>query len=508
MAQERFWNWRDDDFTFRINHWLLGIHEPGLYRGFDVNLNPGLSLQLTHNVTGHSKAKEDKSFSPPTGIYITPQGSVINEDDSITLAVSPNNTAIDRYDIVVATHEYSRLEGGLSASYIIIQGDNLGNIADVPDPSTDVLLGVLRMGPNSTSLSSENVEYIRSDVPDLAGVNDRYIRKFNGVLGSNLDMANFRLENLADPINDQDGVNKRYLEQRLVDERAPMATTTVKGIVELATQTETNNGAGDLVVTASTLSGRTGTQTRQGISRFATAAEVLAATALNLGVSPATLINYLVANNYVQDANYVHTDQNFTAAEKERLSELIGNVRGNWRQTDSNAQDYIFNKERVPSTLEFSFGRIRMRDRNGSQIGSSVAVSTGINQDILFQGLLSIDVGNNRIESIDIEGNQNFLTLFAEYSFNISSASLSTPEGSETTIRVNFQNQVDSFYEVNIRTFTFLNDGANKAANSNTTNNVNIVNRSFVEFNINEFSGVFQRLKIMVTGRRMRAFAS
>lgn len=509
MAQERFWNWRDDDLSFRLNHWLLGIHESGLYRGFDVVLTAGLSIQLNHSQTGYKKILEDKQSSEFTGVYITPQGSVINENEPISLPVSANNTSTERYDLIVASHEYSRLEGGLTASYQIVEGNSSGDIPELPDPSTDVLLGVLRLPANTTSLSSNGVEYLKSEVPDFSGVNERYIKKFNGILGSNLDFANFKITNLADPENDQDGVNKRFLERRIREERAPIATTTIQGIVELATQTETNNGSGNTVVTASTLNGRTASQTRSGISRFATNTEALNAAANDLGISPATLLNFLQVNNYVFDANYVHTDQNFTAAEKERLSELIGNVRGDWRETDSNSQSYIFNKERVPSTLELSFGRIRMRDRNGVQIGSSIAVNSNVNDDIIAQGLLSVDLGNNRIESIDIEENTSFKNLFAEYNHNISSATLTSPEGSESTFRVNFSTpSPDSFYQVQIMTYTFSNDGSRKAANSNTTHNINIINRNYVEFNVNEFSGVFQTLKVMVTCRRMRRFKS
>ena len=56
--------------------------------------------------------------------------------------------------------------------------------------------------------------------------------------------------------------------------------------------------------------------------------------------------------NLVQDADYVHTDNNFTDADKNKLLEIEPgaevNVQADWAQTDSSADDYIKNK---PSNL-------------------------------------------------------------------------------------------------------------------------------------------------------------
>lgn len=55
--------------------------------------------------------------------------------------------------------------------------------------------------------------------------------------------------------------------------------------------------------------------------------------------------------NLVQDASYVHTDNNFTDAEKTKLGGIAAgaevNVQADWNQTDSSADDYIKNKPTV-----------------------------------------------------------------------------------------------------------------------------------------------------------------
>lgn len=53
-------------------------------------------------------------------------------------------------------------------------------------------------------------------------------------------------------------------------------------------------------------------------------------------------------SNLVQDASYVHTDNNFTTAEKNKLSGIAAgaekNVQSDWNQNDTSADDYIKNK--------------------------------------------------------------------------------------------------------------------------------------------------------------------
>lgn len=57
--------------------------------------------------------------------------------------------------------------------------------------------------------------------------------------------------------------------------------------------------------------------------------------------------------NLVQDANYVHTDNNFTTTLKNKLdgieSGAEANVQADWSQTDTSADDYIKNKPTIPT---------------------------------------------------------------------------------------------------------------------------------------------------------------
>lgn len=58
-------------------------------------------------------------------------------------------------------------------------------------------------------------------------------------------------------------------------------------------------------------------------------------------------------SNFAVDANYVHTDNNYTTAEKNKLAGIAAgaevNVQSNWAQTNSSADDFIKNKPSIPA---------------------------------------------------------------------------------------------------------------------------------------------------------------
>ena len=58
-------------------------------------------------------------------------------------------------------------------------------------------------------------------------------------------------------------------------------------------------------------------------------------------------------SHFAVDANYVHTDNNYTTAEKNKLAGIAAgaevNVQSNWAQTNSSADDFIKNKPSIPA---------------------------------------------------------------------------------------------------------------------------------------------------------------
>lgn len=171
MAQERWWNWQDDDSTFRLNWRDLGIHEPGRYRGFDGDLTfAPLQLNLVHTSTGVTKTKLNLTTTPKIGVWLSKQGCVITEDSNIIIPITAGNT-LPRIDLIVGQHEYTQIVGGTAATYSVITGTpSLTPVAPtLPFPEKQVILGVLYVPANMISLTGPGVVYTPTKVPYFAG---------------------------------------------------------------------------------------------------------------------------------------------------------------------------------------------------------------------------------------------------------------------------------------------------------------------------------------------------
>lgn len=74
--------------------------------------------------------------------------------------------------------------------------------------------------------------------------------------------------------------------------------------------------------------------------------------------------------NIVTDANYVHTDNNYTTTEKSKLADIEAgaeaNVQSDWNQTNSSADDFIKNKPDLDATLyeEVTYAQLRTKIDN------------------------------------------------------------------------------------------------------------------------------------------------
>jgi len=162
MSQEKFWNWKDDDNTFRLNWQNLTILPYGLYSGFTANLQSGMNLILEHEET---KVKQDLTKSDPMGVWKSKQGVVITEDSSITIPITDGDSSNDRIDLIVGQHRYIKSKGGAAALYVVIQGVPSVNPSKptLTIPNEQVVLGYLLVPQNSTDLSG--AVYTKADHP-------------------------------------------------------------------------------------------------------------------------------------------------------------------------------------------------------------------------------------------------------------------------------------------------------------------------------------------------------
>ena len=171
MAQRRYWNKFDNDDTFELSTWLNGVLIPGRYSGFDAVLTAGLTLELNHNLTGYKEVSKLKNYLLNTGIVITPQGTIIKDDNTINLPINSTGVGEQRVDLIVLDHEYIDVDDGQEATYSIIQGSpSLENPQEpaLTNPETQIIIGSLHLPESCTSLDQTNVFYLQSKINEFA----------------------------------------------------------------------------------------------------------------------------------------------------------------------------------------------------------------------------------------------------------------------------------------------------------------------------------------------------
>lgn len=168
--QRRYWEYDADDKTIDLSAFLLGVHPPGLYRGFDFVPTADMTLRLDHATTGFRYTDINKVQSSLTGMLKTPQGVLIHEDEAVTLSLQPANSSNPRIDLVVCTHEYVEISGGAQAIYEVITGSPSSNpvAPQLSSPNIQVAIGQVIIPAGVTALNKAGVVYTRSEPPFFA----------------------------------------------------------------------------------------------------------------------------------------------------------------------------------------------------------------------------------------------------------------------------------------------------------------------------------------------------
>lgn len=159
MAQKRLRDYQSPLGSFLHNLINLGVHLPGRFAGFSGLVITGQTqFSLAH---GGGISTFDNTGTPygPFGIAMTVQGEMIIEDAPIPgFNITPNNTANDRTDWIVMTHQYILVSGGGAATYSILVGPN-----PVLQPY-QVIIGVLIVPAGV--LTSTGCQYQKAPCPD------------------------------------------------------------------------------------------------------------------------------------------------------------------------------------------------------------------------------------------------------------------------------------------------------------------------------------------------------
>ena len=171
MAQKFFNVWKDPVESFPLSEQQNGPLPKGRYCGYDSILDtgapgPGVTVQVTHGITGYDKTIESGSLQNNVGIAKLPNGTIVHEDNALASVVVPSNAAnaFDRIDLLVADHTYTPLPGGTPVTYAVIQGANGGPVEpSVPTPASQVIIGRFYVLASSDAFGS--ITYTPADVP-------------------------------------------------------------------------------------------------------------------------------------------------------------------------------------------------------------------------------------------------------------------------------------------------------------------------------------------------------
>ena len=150
MTQKRYHDYLSAQTAWTDAQQFLGILEPSRYRGFDAFTAPNATtINLSHSNTKALRATNlAGTLSANTGVWLTKQGVVIEEDGSITLTSSNfdnsgGGVTHERVFAIYGEHLHINTVGGASATYGIKSGDTSGNYPTLEREKIDTLINIL-----------------------------------------------------------------------------------------------------------------------------------------------------------------------------------------------------------------------------------------------------------------------------------------------------------------------------------------------------------------------------
>lgn len=160
-------------------------------------------------------------------------------------------------------------------------------------------------------------------------------------------------------------------------------------------------------------------------------------------------------SNFVSDASYVHTDNNYTTTEKSKLSGIAAgaevNVQSDWNVTSSTSDAYIKNKPTIPTKV--------------SQLSNDSGYITGYTEtDPVFSSSAAADIAstditnwNNKADTSDIPTATSDLTNDSNF---VSDSSYVHTDNNYTTAEKNKLSGIASGAEVNQNAFATVKVGS------------------------------------------------
>ena len=180
--QQRLRNFEHAILSFEHNTFNFGLHSPGRYLGFDEILKfNGMTFGIGHTKSNFTYLNPNGDTIGPIGVYMTPQGTLIQETDRIGPFTCESNVGNQfyRYDLIYAIHSQIELTGGQPATYALLKGP-VGSLTKptVPDPLRMTPLGYVELPPN-TGGNISDCTWVKAKCPDSGDGPDARLDEVN-----------------------------------------------------------------------------------------------------------------------------------------------------------------------------------------------------------------------------------------------------------------------------------------------------------------------------------------
>lgn len=192
-----------------------------------------------------------------------------------------------------------------------------------------------------------------------------------------------------------------YYNTKLLQKIAALYVPQTRKVNNKALSSDITLGASDVLTSAQQNAVDSGITTAlvTKLNGIATGAQVNVLEGITVNGTAATVTNKIAAitvptatsdltndSDFVEDANYVHTDNNFTTTLKNKLNGIAAgaevNVQSDWTQTSTTADDYIKNKPTALSQFTNDSG-FQTSTQVQSAINSAISGITGIEFSIV-----------------------------------------------------------------------------------------------------------------------------
>ncbi len=160
MAQKQYTTYQQDILSFELRDALLGIINPGRYKGFDsmseyqTQAGNDVYCRISHS---NGISKYDKQNIPVLeavrGVAVSTQGTIIAEDGDVDVTITVSNDPSVTFHIIYMQHYYVEIQGVNPATYGVELGTPGAYLPTLSDSTRRVIIGVVIEDANTTDFN-------------------------------------------------------------------------------------------------------------------------------------------------------------------------------------------------------------------------------------------------------------------------------------------------------------------------------------------------------------------